>query len=106
MGFYPEWGIMLSLERKNMLVYNEAFTGRAKSIARCNFCLQDDHVSLREPNNPNDLHAIAFDCKLAEIDWICRTRSLRLCRIAAPSSLAIHQLINIAQLEPFKFSRK
>ena len=34
-------------------LYNEAFTGRARSIARCNFCLQDDHSAAYCPHNPN-----------------------------------------------------
>ena len=34
-------------------LYNEAFTGRAKSIARCNFCLQDDHAGMYCPHNPH-----------------------------------------------------
>ena len=34
-------------------LYNEAFTGRAKAIARCSFCLQDDHTDAYCPYNPN-----------------------------------------------------
>ena len=34
-------------------LYNEAFTGRARSIPRCNFCLQDDHTGQYCPKNPN-----------------------------------------------------
>ena len=34
-------------------LYNEAFTGRARAIARCIFCLQDDHVAAQCPQNPN-----------------------------------------------------
>jgi hypothetical protein len=34
-------------------LYNEAFTGRAKAIARCSYCLQDDHADAYCPNNPN-----------------------------------------------------
>ena len=34
-------------------LYNEAFTGRARSIARCVFCLQDEHRSDLCPRNPN-----------------------------------------------------
>ena len=34
-------------------LYNEAFTGRARSIARCSFCLQDDHTANHCPHNPN-----------------------------------------------------
>ena len=34
-------------------LYNEAFTGRAKAIARCSYCLQDDHVATLCPRNPN-----------------------------------------------------
>ena len=36
-------------------LYNEAFTGRARAIPRCAFCLQDDHTApycLRNPNRP------------------------------------------------------
>lgn len=34
-------------------LYNEAFTGRARSIARCTYCLQDDHTAPYCPKNPN-----------------------------------------------------
>ena len=34
-------------------LYNEAFTGRARSIARCSYCLQDDHSAAQCPRNPN-----------------------------------------------------
>lgn len=34
-------------------LYNEAFTGRACSIPRCKYCLQDDHLAAYCPQNPN-----------------------------------------------------
>ena len=34
-------------------LYNEAFTGRAWAIARCTFCLQDDHSEAMCPKNPH-----------------------------------------------------
>ena len=34
-------------------LYSEAFTGRARSIPRCDYCLQDDHSSQRCPQNPD-----------------------------------------------------
>ena len=34
-------------------LYNEAFTGRARAIARCSYCLQDDHSAPLCPRNPN-----------------------------------------------------
>ena len=34
-------------------LYNEAFTGRARAIPRCAFCLQDDHTAPYCPRNPN-----------------------------------------------------
>lgn len=34
-------------------LYNEAFTGRARAITRCSFCLQDDHVAAHCPKNPH-----------------------------------------------------
>ena len=34
-------------------LYNEAFTGRARAIPRCAFCLQDDHTAPYCPKNPN-----------------------------------------------------
>ena len=39
----------------NARLYNEAFTGRARAVPRCNYCLQEDHVAqscLRNPNWP------------------------------------------------------
>ena len=37
----------------DLRLYNEAFTGRARSIARCGYCLQDDHISNQCPRNPH-----------------------------------------------------
>ena len=37
----------------DLRLYNEAFMGCAKSIARCSFCLQDDHTDAYCPSNPN-----------------------------------------------------
>ena len=34
-------------------LYNEAFTGRAKCIARCGYCLRDDHTTRSCPTNPS-----------------------------------------------------
>ena len=34
-------------------LYNEAFTGRARSISCCTFCLQDDHTAAYCPHNPS-----------------------------------------------------
>ena len=34
-------------------LYSEAFTGRAKAIPRCQFCLQDDHSAPYCPRNPD-----------------------------------------------------
>jgi len=34
-------------------LYNEAFTGRARAIPRCSFCLQDDHSGQQCPQNPD-----------------------------------------------------
>ena len=34
-------------------LYNEAFTGRAKAIARCTYCLLEDHITQACPRNPN-----------------------------------------------------
>ena len=35
-------------------LFSEAFTGRARSIPRCNFCLQDDHTGQYCPKNPEN----------------------------------------------------
>ena len=37
----------------NTRLYNEAFTGRARSIPRCPHCLADDHGGITCPHNPN-----------------------------------------------------
>lgn len=42
-----DWSVM------NHRLYNEAFTGWARSIARCTICLQDDHKADQCPRNPN-----------------------------------------------------
>ena len=53
----PETGLIarkdLNWSITDPRLYNEAFTGRACSIARCTFCLQDDHVAAYCPHNPN-----------------------------------------------------
>ena len=36
-------------------LYNEAFTGRAKAIKRCTYCLQDDHDQSSCRTNPHHL---------------------------------------------------
>ena len=43
----------LNWSTPNPRLYNEAFTGRAKAISRCSFCLQDDHASQSCPHNPS-----------------------------------------------------
>ncbi len=37
----------------NHRLYNEAFTGWARAIARCTYCLQDDHKTELCPRNPD-----------------------------------------------------
>ena len=37
----------------NACLYNEAFTGRARAIPRCNYCLQEDHATRSCSLNPN-----------------------------------------------------
>ena len=34
-------------------LYSEAFTGRARTIPRCHYCLQDDHTAQYCPQNPD-----------------------------------------------------
>ncbi len=36
----------------NTRLYNEAFTGRARAIPRCSYCLSDDHLANNCPVNP------------------------------------------------------
>ena len=49
-----------ALARKNLdwsvpdpRLFSEAFTGRARSIPRCTFCLRDDHTGQNCPSNPD-----------------------------------------------------
>ena len=44
---------VLDWSQADPCLYNEAFTGRARSIARCSYCLQDDHLANACPRNPN-----------------------------------------------------
>ena len=37
----------------NARLYNEAFTGHARAVPRCSFCLQEDHLAQYCPRNPN-----------------------------------------------------
>ena len=39
----------------NSRLFNETFTGCARAIPRCIFCLQDDHTMSTYTMNPNDL---------------------------------------------------
>ncbi len=43
----------LNWSTPNHRLYNEAFTGWARSIVRCSYCLQDDHQSANRPRNPD-----------------------------------------------------
>lgn len=50
----------------NHRLYNEAFTGRAKSIPRCHICLSDTHPTHQCPSNPNLLTGFGWqDTRLA-----------------------------------------
>ncbi len=40
-------------------LYNEAVTGRARPIARCSYCLQDDHAAQQCPRNPHRPNGLA-----------------------------------------------
>lgn len=37
----------------NQRLFQEAFTGRAKDIPRCTYCLEDDHLTAACPSNPH-----------------------------------------------------
>ena len=37
----------------NQRLFQEAFTGRAKEIPRCSYCLEDDHAAAACPSNPH-----------------------------------------------------
>jgi hypothetical protein len=43
----------LNWSTPNIRLYNEAFTGRAKSVPRCPHCLCEDHGGTQCPHNPN-----------------------------------------------------
>ena len=43
----------LNWSTPNARLYNEAFTGRAKAIPRCQHCLCEDHASAVCPQNPH-----------------------------------------------------
>ena len=42
-----DWSVL------NLRLYNEAFTGHARAIPRCSFCLQEDHTAQSCPRNPS-----------------------------------------------------
>ena len=42
----------LNWSAPNLRLYNEAFTGHARAIPRCSYCLQEDHTSQVCPRNP------------------------------------------------------
>ena len=64
-------------------LYSEALTGRARSIPRCTYCLQDDHSSQHCPQNPDQLwvtwHSGAAPWQGPSATLISR-RSSELCR--------------------------
>ncbi len=43
----------LCWSRTDSTLYSEAFTGRAKTIPRCEYCLREDHTATYCPSNPN-----------------------------------------------------
>ena len=43
----------LNWSTTDLRLYSEAFTGRAKSIPQCTYCLQDDHQAQCCPQNPD-----------------------------------------------------
>jgi hypothetical protein len=45
----------LNWSSPNARLYNEAFTGRAKTIPRCPYCLCEDHAGASCPHNPNPM---------------------------------------------------
>ncbi len=47
----------LNWSAPNPRLYNEAFTGRARAIPRCSYCLQDDHMASSCPRNPASMGA-------------------------------------------------
>jgi hypothetical protein len=54
---YSKWKLLtlLGFRRSvpNARLYNEAFTGHARAVPRCFFCLQEDHLAQYCPRNPN-----------------------------------------------------
>ena len=44
-----DWGFV------DTALYNEAFTGRARTITRCSFCLSDTHSSVEIPYAPAEV---------------------------------------------------
>ena len=62
----PSWSV------PDPRLYNEAFTGRARPIARCSYCLQDDHAAQQCPHNP---HRPMFGWFPDPAAWPNRTQS-------------------------------
>ena len=50
----------LNWSAENSWLYNEAFTGRAKAIPRCAYCLQDYHVESLCPVIPTNWSSVGF----------------------------------------------
>jgi len=67
-------------------LYNEAFTGRARAIARCNHCLQDDHTTPQCPLNPN-YQAIALPWVPDQTPWPISSLSLNRAQQPGRSSI-------------------
>ena len=59
-------------------LYQEAFTGRTRSLARCSYCLADDHTSAQCSRNPNRPQFLQW---LPEL-WQCQPPP----RAASPST--------------------
>ena len=66
----------------NVRLYNEAFTGRAKAIPRCSYCLQDDHPTSMCPRNP--VRQLAWDMPMWTAQpapgFVPRTTQMDICR--------------------------
>ena len=61
-------------------LYQEAFTGRARALARCSYCLADDHSSAQCTRNPNRPQFLQWIPEL----WQCQPPSMA----ASPSMTA------------------
>ena len=100
----------------NPRLYSEAFTGRARSIPRCQVCLSDTHAAQQCPSNPNPFAAFGWGLDTRQmapsVQWPVRTptasrtqnpvcRNYNENRCSYPKCRYVHQCLECGYPHPY-----